>query len=236
MDSEGLYTLRWIIDNRWGSEEEQEEARAIVTELLGDGGTVQTEPEEETNDPDTGKKVAIVVGHNKYTGASAIDGSDEWIWNKVIANNLKDELAKLGISSEIFIRDSSKGYSSAMRKHADNIGAYGADAAIELHFNSYNETANGTEAIISGSTGATEAAKCVLREWAKEFPKLRLRHDSGIKVDASGRGSGFNNKVPCPSMVWEPIFASNPNEWADYKDERGRMAKAIAKGYAAFLK
>lgn len=44
MDKEALYTLRWLVNNKWGQMEFQEEADKIITNIIGDGkNTVNNE-------------------------------------------------------------------------------------------------------------------------------------------------------------------------------------------------
>lgn len=197
------------------------------------------------------KKVAIVIGHNKFTGATAWDGTDEWIWNHEVAKKLKKELQKRGIDSQIFIRNRTLGYTSAMKVHAHNIKEYGADLALELHFNSAGKTATGFEHLYFwrswksrrwASIFARHAIKSEVdvpprRSWIstrKGYKSLFLRSWNKAKADQR-RGAEFTYYTHCPAVILEPCFASNPDEWEKCKFSINEIvdyyASAIEEGF-----
>ena len=226
---ESLYTLRWLVNNFWGKDEGRASALSILDRILGE--------EKKTFSDKLEKKVALVVGHSsRDKGAVAVDGTKEWNWNKTNAEMIQKELSILGVDSFIFYRKPNLGYSHSMVQLAKEVKNYGADVAIELHFNSFNEKSNGTEAVVSGSKQSVLFARSVLSEWAREFPLLALRRDRGVFSNPNGRGSGFNNRMHCPSIVWEPLFGSNPSEWKKYGKKQLKMSKALAKGVFNYLK
>lgn len=209
-----------------------------VSRISGISGFKITKPVEVANPItkiSTDKTVAIVIGHNKFTGARAIDGTDEWSSRKIVAESLYDELKKRGVDSKIFIRNSKLGYSSAMREHGRKIDAYGASVAIELHFNSAGTTATGTEFIVCSNAGV-KVARSLAKAWSKFFPDMKLRRDGGVYKIATGRGTGFCKAPACPALVYEGFFASNQSEWDKFKDIPEKEAEAIAEGLIDYLK
>lgn len=180
-------------------------------------------------------KVAIVIGHNKNTGAVTHDGTDEWESRKLVAEALQDFLGSHGVDSKIFIRDGRLSYGSAMRKHGKNIDAYGADVAIELHFNSAGATATGAEFICCSSSGA-KVARSIADSWKVYYPDMVLRRDDGVYMRTNGRGSGFCRSPKCPAIVYEPFFGSNPKDWAKFEGFVEKEAQALGTGIINWIK
>lgn len=181
------------------------------------------------------KKVAIVIGHNKNTGARAHDGSDEWTTRSLVAQSLQDFLRTYGVESKIFIRNGAVSYGAAMREHGRNIDAYGADLAIELHFNaSSNPEATGTEFIVCSKSTA-KVAKNIAYIWGKFYPDLPLRHDEGVLIRTSGLGVGFCRAPKAPAIIYEPCFASNASDWALIKGQHKREAQVLGLGIVEAL-
>lgn len=245
-DIAALYTLRWYVSNEWTKKESQDDAYDIVTELLDEEPThldfdgtpsnvIVNEPVEDTEFKDVGgKKVAFCVGHNKYTGARSHEGDDEWTTRNEVTKRAQKILQDKGVTAKIFYRDSSLGYGAAMRKHGKNIDAFGADIAIEIHFNSYNEQSNGME-MITTTKESGEVFKPFIQTFHKHYPDVVIRHGDGIVLRPSGRGSGFCRAPKCPAGVWEPCFASNPTEWNRFDDEYDKEAEALAESTLSSL-
>ena len=196
-------------------------------------------------------KLAIAIGHNRYTGARSITGVDEWTWNRSIALKMAQILEYNGITSQIFVRDPNLGYTAAMKKHARQIKEAGCTQAIELHFNYFRSghPANGFEFLYWwASLKSRKAAQAHANNFGAAFPSIKPRSGRWFKGWVSGakmlwlkswnkikadqrRGAEFCYYTHCPAVIAEPGFASNPQEWERLENQIDRIAYAYCKTY-----
>jgi len=109
----------------------------------------------------TTRRLAIVVGHQKNAqGAWAVDpiSKSEYEWNGQLAEMIISECETCGITANIFRRDE-----GGIRGAYKRVRKWGADAAVELHFNSFSKkSVSGTETlVISNSSREMEFANRV---------------------------------------------------------------------------
>jgi hypothetical protein len=156
------------------------------------------------------RKLAIIVGHTRSRGgafAGAPIDQSEYDWNSDLAQRMKahaDQHLADALAVEVFTRDD-----GGVRGAYGRARAWGADAAMELHFNAAGPGATGTETLY------LTAASRVLAEAIQDatVDVLGLR-DRGVKTphEASG-GRGASNLSQMglrPSILTEPFFGSNP--------------------------
>ncbi len=179
-------------------------------------------------------KLALVVGHERdRPGARAVSPIDanEYAWNRDLAMMMADHVNAMdGPQAEIFFCD-----------EAGILGAYnavkrwGADAAIELHFNAAGPTATGTETLYL--TGASRPLAEVVH--TATLATLGLR-DRGVKTPqrASGGRGEFNlSQMGCkPSILTEPFFGSNADDAATAQRLKRELAIAQADAAIAILR
>lgn len=178
-------------------------------------------------------KVAICVGHSRRIlgrldgGAVSVGKVSEHAFNSEVAGHLRDKLKAYGIESTIFDRYDSNGYTSAMRDVAERARKYGADIALELHFNSASESANGYEYLCHNkSIKGKRLATIALSEHGRANPAMKAR---GVKLlTANDRGYEFVNLTHCPAVICEPFFGSNAKEWAAYSADVPKLAGVYA--------
>jgi len=173
------------------------------------------------------KKLAIVVGHTaKSPGARAALPIDqhEYEWNKDLAQRMAKAAATArgapDVAVEIFLRDR-VGIAGAYA----NAKAWGADGAMELHFNAATPAASGTETLFH-----TDVSR-----WLAEavhgatLRALGLR-DRGVKTPAQasgGRGERNLSQMGArPSILTEPFFGSNPGDAAIAHECKDALAAA----------
>ena len=191
----------------------------VVIGSAGGGGTGVKRP-----------KVAICVGHSRQgdKGAVSVGGVSEWEFNRDVAEYLFTELGKRGIDAKIFQRYAGRDYPTSMRWLAAQIKDYGADCALELHFNSAAPKASGFEVLCFDPLSdilSTRLAKCVLDKTAKTWPEGRNRN-----VKWAERGRLFIESLPCPAIIVEPFFGSNRNDWERWKNAQAELAGIYADG------
>lgn len=182
------------------------------------------------------KKLAVVVGHNsKSQGAVRPDtGESEYVYNGKIAAYMEKIGRDYDLNVKIFFREPGIGYKREIKKVYAEVDAWGADGAVELHFNASGDpSASGTETLTSGSPGSVAMAQSVQMELVEE---LSLK-DRGIKVrNSRTKGRGYQSLVSgkAPAILTEPFFAtsSKGQQSSDSKLERQKIGEAILQGIA----
>lgn len=145
------------------------------------------------------RKVAVVIGHDKTSpGAySKHLGMSEYIYNSEVASHLP---------YDIFKRPMGVPYKTQMQMLAKQVVGY--DLVIELHFNAFNNSANGCETVSYPGNKITEAL-------GKEYCRLITNHfcnnNRGAKIATSGgRGWWFLYYMPANAIIVEPFFGDAP--------------------------
>ena len=165
--------------------------------------------------PSGSSLVAICVGHSRIgdKGAVGLSGTQEWHYNKKVAEYLRLELKKRYINSVVFSGYQGKGYGSAMAWIATQLNMFNVDFAVELHFNSSdNPKANGYEFLYWGkSKGGLKIAKLFQQVFNKKYPN---NTDRGVKgLTLGDRGALFTRLTSMPAVILEPFFGSNQSDW-----------------------
>lgn len=173
-------------------------------------------------------KLAIVVGHNDQSrGAVRRDtGEPEFAWNSRLASRMEVEAIRRGIEARVFFRTPHGGYSAEIARVYDQVDAWGADASIELHFNSVEDPrATGSEVFSSGTVGSLRLAASVQ---AAIVGTLGLP-DRGVKTRQSDdRGGASLHSGRAPAILIEPYFASNERDLEVTRDPEAMAALARA--------
>ncbi len=178
-------------------------------------------------------KLAIVVGHRENApGATAVSpiSSSEYQWNGDLAEIMAAHAASVpGAEVSIFLRDEG-GVAGAYRRAKE----WGADGAIELHFNSAGPSATGSETLYL--TPPSRPFADAVQD--ATISALGLR-DRGIKTpnEASG-GRGTQNLSQMgarPSILTEPFFGSNASDCQAAQDNKSELAKSQLEAAVNFL-
>ena len=178
-------------------------------------------------------KIGIFVGHSRQIkgkrdgGAVSVDGTSEWQYNQELASILEDDLRDLG--HKTFVWDHYEGgtYSTAMMWVAKQAKAWGADLAIELHFNAASPNANGHEWLYWHTSDAGFLlCKTLERGFKTHFPELVSR---GVKArNMQHRGAQFLRRTHCPAIIAEPFFGTSESDWQVAIEQREIIAQEIA--------
>ena len=185
------------------------------------------------------KKLAIVVGHNQRSqGAVRGDtGESEFVYNSKMAKYMEEIADEYDLDLKTFFRTAGGGYGAEIRRVYAQVDAWGADASIELHFNSAGDpSASGTETLSSGTTKSTILAQEVQMEMVES---LGLRNRGIIVRNERTKGRGYESLVTgkAPAILTEPFFGSGTKDRAasDSDFERQKIAEAILEGAAKAL-
>ena len=134
-------------------------------------------------------KVGLFVGHNRGTGATAIDGSDEWESRKKVAEAAAILLSEGGYQVHVIFRNGTLGYATAMREHGRTASKLNLDLAIELHFNAFDGEAHGAEIIVASQSTADRLGKAFVDATTEAYPDrgLRFRCRGGVSCSTQTR-------------------------------------------------
>lgn len=167
-------------------------------------------------------------------GAVNTDGVCEWAFNKPLALRTAELLQDAKHDVKVWSEYQGSGYSSAMSWIAEQIRDYGADVAVELHFNSADPTASGYEFLHwHRSSKSARLASCFHSSFKKYFPERKSRKPKAITSD--DRGSAFLQRTHCPAAILEPFFGSNVEETIFYFSRREQLARAYADAIMSWI-
>jgi N-acetylmuramoyl-L-alanine amidase len=157
------------------------------------------------------KKIAIIVGHgNGDGGADTWNGSNEFEYNSLVAEYVKNESSQL---IETFYRTS-----SGIVGVAAEAVAWKPDICIELHLNSYNGLAKGCEVLVlEGDKESERLARNFAVSFALKFQRV-VRGDKGVKWIGNRDRGAASLRALSPikqSILIEPMFCDNKLEWIE---------------------
>lgn len=189
-------------------------------------------------------KIALCVGHSRYIedriegGAVSVAGDNgfaqnEWGYNQGLALLIETHLKAEGYEVLLWKDYDGNTYGQAMRWLAKQIGESGADCAIELHFNAAAPAANGHEWLFwRHSDESRLLAYAINTAFVRQVPSIKQR---GIKpLYEKSRGASFCRLTPCPAVIAEPFFGTNPGDWRVATERKEDIAKSIADGIHAW--
>lgn len=172
-----------------------------------------TLPMKSPADPFVIRKVAIIIGHGDAGDYGATN------WNKETEFAYQSKVAKLvqqkveGKQVELFWRKG-LGIAGVAKKAMD----WRPDITVELHNNSFNGTAKGIEVLVLKKDKVSlTCGQDFAKKYVAKFGSV-LRDGDGVKeLEGSERGAFSLKQVndPPPSILLEPFFGDNPNDWKD---------------------
>jgi N-acetylmuramoyl-L-alanine amidase len=185
--------------------------------------------------------VAICIGHSRKInghpegGAVTHDGAtNEWNWNKALADEIAAWLHKHRVRSVIIDEYEGSSYGSAQRWLASHLRGLDVTLALELHFNSSdNAEAHGAEWLHWHSSTKGKRLADSLRD---EMALTGLMHTRGTKPRGlADRGAEFLRGTHCPAVICEPFFGSSFRDWPKADREKSRLAIAMAEGVLGYF-
>lgn len=174
------------------------------------------------------KTIAIVIGHgpSRDKGATNRDGTTELAWNRDLANLIVGAIgtrAKAVIVNRVTER----------LQPVLETNMTGAHAAVELHLNSFNGVASGTEMI--HAENSVEGVKLAKALQVAAVNVLRLP-DRGVKPpQGGGRGKRWLVQTRMPAVIVESFFIDNAKDLARGNEVKSQLAKAYADALVDFV-
>ena len=180
--------------------------------------------------------IAICVGHSRRgdRGAVSCGNVSEWEYNRNVGDLVVADLAAAGIAAKMYAVYPRSSYAGAINWLAAQLRADGAEAAVELHFNSAHPAAHGFEYLHWATSPRGRAlAEALHAAHAAAMPQQKDRGVKGLRP--GDRGGHFLRTTHCPAVIAEPFFGSSPQEWAMWGDAQERLAQIYAAGVRAWL-
>lgn len=174
------------------------------------------------------KTIAICIGHGPRLdkGAENHDGTNELEWNDGLGHRIERILSEVDGIKPVLIH-----------RRVENVPPYTAvneveaDFCVELHLNSFDTHASGTEMIhYPSSTRGTRLATILLQ---KAVGVLHLPN-RGVKTPFNGRGNAFLRNTNCPAVIVESGFIDNDHDLAVLTNRKDALAQAYADGLVQF--
>ena len=131
------------------------------------------------------KKVAIIVGHNARSQGAVIlhgklKGTSEYKWNGEVAKIMEKLAGEYNLEAKTFYRSSKLGYTRQVARAYKQTDNWGADLAIELHFNGApSERTRYTVTLSSGTRRSLEFARLIQDATVRAF-RRSAHQDKGI--------------------------------------------------------
>lgn len=174
------------------------------------------------------KIIAVVIGHGPRIdmGAEHSDGTTEFDYNTGLADDIKQAIGDR--AKAIIVHRTIERLQPVVETNETN-----ADAAVELHCNSFNKIATGTEMIYwPGSTKSMRLAS-LLQTAAVNVLRLPSR---GIKgPQGGGRGERWLRGTRMPAVIVESFFIDNTNDLIVGVKKQMELAKAYADALVQFV-
>ena len=179
-------------------------------------------------------KIALIIGHKKTSQGAMNEemGISEFMFNEPFAHSLAEKLILEGHIPIVIYRSN---YSSL----PDKVNLTGADIAISLHCNAFNDNPNGTEMLFyRGSSKGRNLAKCL----QKEVVKCLGLKDRGVKAisyewrgKANDRGGYLlrNTKMPC--VISEPFFIDSTSSLKLAQEKFEELGEAFVTGIKKYI-
>ena len=192
-------------------------------------------------------KVILVPGHGgkapkgEYQDFGAVskdESVDEFhYYQDLIKNYIIPELEKEKIEYAYVERKTKK-----IMPYAEiNAVAEDGDFAIEFHYNAYDiESAQGSEYLYYPTSKGGLKLATILRDNISETMGFALRTNDkskqGLRPTSTGNGSPVLKNTKCPTVLIEPFFITNPEEFKKATENKKELAKAVVSAIKEYIK
>lgn len=180
--------------------------------------------------------LVIIIGHGigKDKGAWGVSPIDEYEYsfNTEQAGRMAAYAKSIGLHCTVLNKSGSStaAVGAAATQIVKDFGGRGC--VIELHFNSYNGKATGTETLYdTAEPDNARFAQICQNAMVGVFGRMdrKIKHDTG-------RGGSNLAAVKVTSCLVEPLFADNPVEARLLKEKREEYARALVDAAVTYLR
>ena len=185
---------------------------------------------EEATRPDLRGRLALVIGHTKLRpGAYGIGllRQHEYSFNTLVAAEITGICKKRKIEVKSFTRDIGgvkTAYEGAIR--------WGADAVVELHFNSTRRRIDKVQGTETLSAGGSQVASFQLAEAIQKTTVQALKRPASL--DRGVKTCKLRRNYACPAILTEPAFGNCMEDARLLATRRSAVSNAIVDGFVDF--
>ncbi|MCR1955864.1 N-acetylmuramoyl-L-alanine amidase [Clostridioides mangenotii] len=171
-------------------------------------------------------KIAIIVGHSILKSGlctSAVGVVNEYQYCKILSDFLAKILRASGCAVDVIICPERQFTNKSQERtyKLPRINGKKYDLVIELHLNSYNGSAKGTEVLYCSNTGKIYAQR-VVNKLGTVFTSRGVKDRPDLYM---------LNSTDCPAIMIETFFCDNKDDSAiSTRVGYGEVAKLIAEG------
>jgi N-acetylmuramoyl-L-alanine amidase len=180
--------------------------------------------------------LVVIIGHGVGTDKGAYGvaplGMYEYPYNTLVAHDMAAYAKTRGLNCMILNKHGSS--TAAIGTTANTIVAeYGnKGCVIELHFNSYNGSASGTETLYDTREADNKLFATICQ---RRMVGLFKRPDRGLKDRTTGRGGENLSTVKVTSCLVEPLFGDNVTDAGLLKDKRAEYARVLVEAAIEYI-
>lgn len=169
------------------------------------------------------KKIGLVVGHDPHSQGASNELITEFDFNNSLAPLIAKHLILIGDFTPFVIYRS-----DGLTKLPNQINELNMDLVISLHCNAFNKRVSGSEVLhAKTSKNGTILAQTI----QSNIVRVLKNNDRGVKpISGTERGGIILNRTKPVTVLLEPFFIDNMNEYKNAKSRKDELAKAIANG------
>lgn len=180
-------------------------------------------------------KIALIIGHNEKSQGAVNDtyGITEYMFNKPLAFLIASVLAEQGHTPLVMYRETS------YTKLPLEVNKTGADLAISLHCNAFDDNPHGSETLHYESSSRS---KLLAESIQSEVVNTLGLTDRGVKPckfdrvgKAGDRGGYLLRYTHMPCVIVEPFFIDSDQSLKQAMADKKFLAKAIARGIINYI-
>lgn len=191
-------------------------------------------------------KIALAVGHSRSArGAVDTDGVSEWDFHQHTVRSAAEALMAAGHEVVVFERRPHTPYKHAMASLVKAINDWGADLAIEFHFDAFTEEPG--QKPVHGTTGlywpGSSSGRVLARVLSSFVAKAQGTRDRGGVGQARSWSKGrpylyFLKDTAMPACILETHFGDESSDvgLAALARDTGATGQAIADAIARYEK
>lgn len=167
-------------------------------------------------------KILLIAGHGNGDSGACAYGFKEADLTREVVKLLADEMRGI---CDVTIADTSKNYFEYLKTHSYDFRPY--DYVLEIHFNKFNEKANGTEIYVTTSEQGTGVESAIVRQLANEVGFInRGVKRTNFNVISAAKRQGVS------AALLEVCFIDNLSDNNTYRIRKSSVISAIASGIA----
>jgi len=166
-------------------------------------------------------KIGLISGHGNGDSGAVGQGTQEQKETRRVVNGIKKELSKY---CDVVVYDQNKNAFDELQK--GKMKYLVCDYLLEVHFNSFNGSAYGTECYVTTSEKATSVEKQILANLSKYFT------NRGIKRTNFSVIYNYKQNRKISSALLEVCFIDNKKDMTTYNKNFDSICNQIALGIA----